>query len=868
MPKRLLIGSLLAACAIAQGARFSSVVVRTGSQPDSIEENAARILKERLSEPAGLAVRVERENEAPTVPAGALVILLGTARSHAAIAQLIKEDPPFTDPEGFVLKTVARPEGPLVVAAGVDTHGVLYAVGEILRRADVRRGGLEFPVPLAIRTAPAFEVRGTQFGQSSVALQKGKVRRWTLKDQQRKVEDYALAGLNTVEFAIARQRDPMYQFLQSMGIRTLVSEGPNIGSGPPEWKAWEAYGRPGYLCPSVPAAREALIKRFEERYRNSASMDYVRFKGGDGGGCECDRCRPYGRPFMLLCEEMAEIVHRYHPKAQIMVANQKFDNESDQAIFDYLREKPRPWVRAFCYGPGSDAMGWQPGHRQNHRMDLFRYPGFGPFDRYVKEILHQLPPEQDIIFFNELTHSRGSQYGYIGAYPRADRDGNLPPHWNHRIYERREEPAFAMVYDRLTFFAWPRYYHWIFGETVRYGSGDVTHSSGTQDQFNQWMWQRLMWSPQRGVEDVVDEYARTWFGPEAAPLMAQAVFQLEENFEEDPKVPLERKAGIDRYLRLVREAGARMPAWRMRDNWLWREYMQKALIDKHIQLDRRRQLALKKRIEVHIAAARPTGNAVNAAIAQALIWLKPTPEPEPMRLLRQEALRLGEESNTLFGVRSDALFNLDHDFVGLGWLRRELERARAATGDARSEMLDLITDYENPGAGGFYDDAGSFPGAPHVVHGQPYTLASFSEENRPSQRTLHFTQDDGQGVTLRYTGLDPTAAYRIRFSFVRPRYQDRHKSLMPQKTQTIYAGGIVLARELEIPEYMSEIFSFDIPAAAIDKGGELVIRFEKAANLTWGSRVEREVWRNTDGWGTLVSDVWLIKKKPERAAGL
>ena len=43
------------------------------------------------------------------------------------------------------------------------------------------------------------------------------------------------------------------------------------------------------------------------------------------------------------------------------------------------------------------------------------------------------------------------------------------------------DPALTMVYDRLTFFAWPRYYHWVFGETLRYGIGDVTHSSGTQD---------------------------------------------------------------------------------------------------------------------------------------------------------------------------------------------------------------------------------------------------------------------------------------------------------------------------------------------------------------------------------------------------
>jgi len=39
-----------------------------------------------------------------------------------------------------------------------------------------------------------------------------------------------------------------------------------------------------------------------------------------------------------------------------------------------------------------------------------------------------------------------------------------------------------------------------------------------------------------------------------------------------------------------------------------------------------------------------------------------------------------------------------------------------------------------------------------------------------------------------------------------------------------------------------------------------VIRFERAADVARGSRVEREIWRNTGGWGTIVSEAWLMKK--------
>ncbi|MBL8234398.1 MAG: hypothetical protein JNL98_38225, partial [Bryobacterales bacterium] len=614
---------------------------------------------------------------------------------------------------------------------------------------------------------------------------------------------------------------------------------------------------------SVPPARQALLDRCETRFRDRPFVDYVRFVGGDGGGCECDRCRPYGGVYIRLCEDMAKIIRRHHPATQFFATNQKFDNDGDKAIFEYLRKEPRPWLRALCYGPGSDAMSWQPGHRQTHRMDLFRYPGFGPPARYPQEILHELPPGQDLVFFNELTHWRYAQNGYIQMYPRADRNGDQPPPWNHFLYERHPDPALTMVYDRLTFFAWPRYYHWYFNQVMRYGIGDVTHSSGTQDHFNQWMWQRLLWAPQTTVENVVAEYARTWFGPEAAALMADALFQLEDNLAEKPGVPITKKEGIDRYLRLVTDAGRLMPPLNRKSNSLWREHMQKALLDKHIQLNVAQQAALQQRVE---QAVRRAGS--NEVIQRAITWLGELRETPEMAALRKEAGRLGEESSQLYGVRSEGFFNLDHDFVGLGWLKRQLQRALAASGQARAELLHMITDYEDPGEGGFYDDAGTLDRCPNIVRGypfdfgQPFVPEMLWESNRPSQRTMHYTQDEDQGVTFHYRNLDPKASYRIRFTLVRPWYQDRYRGRMNQKSETIYAGDLVLARDLQVPERLSDFFTFDIPPAAI-RNGELIIRFDRAADVARGSRVEREVWRNSGGWGTIVSEAWLMKRRPD-----
>jgi hypothetical protein len=850
------------------GAPFKSVLIQSGEGAGEIERHVASLLAERIAELGDVPARIASEAETAPTSATELVILLGVLENHAGIRQAFDSQriAPLTrlSPglEGFLVKTVPRASGCLVIVAGLDPRGVLYGAGETLRHMVVHGSVLEFPANLTVRSAPAFEVRGTQFGQSSVALNRAKVRPWTETDRRHAVLDFALAGLNTVEVGEGiRADDPLYRLLKSFGIKTLVHYGPNVGDGPPEWRAAESIGRQGYLCPSVPAAREALLRRCEERFRDNAPVDYVRFYGGDGGGCECDRCKPYGGTFIRLCEDLARIIHRYHPHTEIFVTTQKFDNDDDKAIFAYLQEQPRTWLRALCYGPGSDAMSWQPGHRQTHRMDLFRYPGFGPPGRYPEEILHQLPPGQDLVFFNELTHWRYSQNGFVQAYPRADRDGNQPPDWNHFLYERQPDAALTMVYDRLTFFAWPRYYHWYFNQVMRYGIGDVTHSSGTHDHFNQWMWQRLLWAPQRSVEDLVAEYARTWFGPEAAPLMAEAIFQLEDTLVEKPGLPITEKKGIERYYRLVRQAGEKMPPHLMENNWLWREYMQMAALDKHIQLSVRQQTKLQARIESAVA-----GSSSDAVIVRALKWLGELRETPEMARLHKEATRLGEESNRQFGVRSEGVFNLEHDFIGLGWLKRQLQSAHAAKGEERAELLHTITHYEDPGAGGFYDNCGTLVRCPNVVHGYPFDFGQplvpgmTSEGNRPSQRTMHYTQDEDQGVTFHYRGLDPNSLYRVRFTLVRPWYQDRYRSRMNQHTETIYAGDVVLARDLEVPERMSDFFTFDIPHEAI-RNGELEIRFERAPDVAHGTRLEREVWRNTGGWGTIVSEAWLTKRR-------
>lgn len=848
--------------------QFNQVTICIGNTSNPVEKNIAKLLGERLRESGLSDIQIIIENKIQEInTTNRLLILLGIQDNHLEMLNKFEKHriPKLTEiapgPEGFLLKFIKESSNSFLVSAGIDERGCLYSIGELLRQVTIRNGQLDISEKLNIRTAPAFEIRGTQFGQSHVAKKLAHVRDWTEDETKRVILDYALAGANIFPTSAG----PMFKFIKSYGLMTQTNFGANTAGGkiPAEWNASESIGRIGYVCLSVPDAREYMLKKCENHFKNSPTFDLIEFYGGDGGGCECDKCNPYGLKFITLVEEMSTIIHKYHPDSRIYFTNQKFDNEDDNAIFRYLQEKPRTWLWAWGYGPGSDATTWQPGHRQTHRMDLFRYPGFGPYGLYPKEILHQIPSRHKLVYYNEITHWKYAQHAYIQMYPRADRNGALPPQWSHDIYERRPDQFLTMVYNRLTFFVWPQYYHRVFNDLMRYGNGDITHSSGHHDHFNQWMWQRLLWSPRLSVDQVLDEYCKNWFGKEASSEMQKAILQLEENLEEQKDKALDEKEGINNYYDHVKNAGGLMPEEIMKNNWLWRMYMQKASLDKYTKLKVIQQKELQTKIENSVSEILDGNKQID--LSDLSKKFNAITETDEMIFLREEAEVLGTESNSIFGVRNDGYFNLEHDFIGLGWLKRQLERAITANSNDRENILKMIIDYENPGEGGYFDNLGTFNNAPNLTfgypydHGQPYVSQMLSEGNRPSQRSMHFTQDEEQGVTLFYDGLDPKESYQIRFTLVRPWYQDRYAERMNQKSESIYADNVEIAQNIEIPLQMSDFFTFDIPPT-VTKDGEVEIRFEKSPEVAVGDRVYIEQWRNSGGWGTIVSEVWLMKK--------
>ena len=857
------ISAILISCVIisfsvdVRSSTHQAIHISVAPAANSMTLRYAKILRDELTRSSAVQVTVGseagREASSMRLEISTVKDLEGQAvRPGLSPRELPSETDP--GPEGFLLK---RHENTVSVV-GVDQRGVLYGIGELLRRIVVHEDAVEVPGELNVRSAPAFEVRGTGVSQGHTITQLTGSRKWTEDEWQRAVIGYALAGANTIDLdSGVSELNARYQFVRGLGLKILVGLNPNVGGGPPEWAAKEAIGRSGYLCLSVPEARKARMNTAVETWKSVPPVDYVRMKSGDGGGCECERCRPYGRVYIEMCHDIAEVIHQHQPDAEVFVLNQKLDNAGDLALFRYLREHSGSWMRAVAIGPGSNAMGWMPGRRQDHRMDLFRYPAFGAMDRYYREMLQQLPPGPDLVFFTDITHWVYAQNGLMDHALIPDRNHQLPPASDHYIYDRHPDPALYQVYDRRAFNARPHAYYDFFRESLRYGIGDVTYSEGHHDHFNNWMWQRLLWSPDTSLDDVIAQYALRFFGPAAAAPMAQAIPLFESNLQ----TPIADNPGVQRFAELVRTAGHEMPDHLMKTSYLWREYMQRALTDLYIQDDVTAQRdLLKQLLDIAAEAKRPdqVASVIRRLKRRLDMGIQRDPRAEEWKA---KALRLGAESDQIYGVQIAGTYNLDQDYVGLGWHIRQIEEAEQESSEEAVSTLSRLTDYEMQAAGALYDDLGNPDRSPHITIGWPFGDGIFDPSSRDSQRSSAFTTDEEQGVTLEYTDLDPDKQYIARMTLVRPRYLPRFGMFQHQTNQSIYADDVPLASDMELPEYTPQQFEFVIPKA-VTADGRLVLRCLKQAGVGEGDPGDITVWRNTGGWGTLLSEVWLYSQAP------
>ena len=634
-----------------------SIVV--GDENCIAEMNAATVLKRRMVDKSEVEVIIS------TTPKQAdLIIYLGKADADGNIApRFAAQDITLPGrmglfPEGFALKRTVGASPEQVFAVGADERGIFYAVGELLRHMRFEPQGIVLEDTIDVASAPAFRFRGFSANQGGTMCQVTGVRSWTTDELHEYMFDLMLAGANCLYAGASGKK-----FLKSLDVMTITGCRPNeLDDAPKDWQASE-FGH--WVCPSIPEARAALLAAWDRKFKAWGRTDILRFYAGDPGGCRCERCMPWGKTFIQLSEEVAAVWLKHYPDTTVLLANQDVTNAGDQAIFDYLTEKPRTWLYGLAYGPGSNAMSSY--FRSELREDLFTYPGCGPVNRYLAETLNQLPKEQRIVHYSDITHWISAQYEV-----------------------EHPDPYVKGYYGRRTFHTRPKAFYQIFQRIMPFSEGDIIYSEGYHDEFHQYLWNRLLWDPNRSLDDVTLEYCQLHFGEEAAELMKEALYQLEENLE----LPMAENEGISRYYALVKEAGTKIPANLMKRNHRWRLHMQKAALDKCIQLRLRRALDQEARVKSVVKDGLASGK-LDDAITEAQQILEESLETDKTQALHEEARRLGEESESLYGIRNVGFFSLDNQFRSLFSISSRIRKAMTTSSENKKrDYLESVANFE------------------------------------------------------------------------------------------------------------------------------------------------------------------------------
>ena len=687
--------------------------------------------------------------------------------------------------EGYRLAT--SPSG--VTVSGNDARGVLFGVGQLLRSLHMEKSKVWIDDGLNVTTAPKYPLRGHQLGYRPKT---NSYDAWSVPVWEQYYRDLAVFGTNAIELIPPRSDDdadsphfPLPPMRMMVEMSRLADD-----YGLDVWIWYPAMDR-DY---SEPKTVDFALKEWAEVFRQLPRIDAVFVPGGDPG---------HTRPtyLMALLEKQTENLHRYHPKAQMWVSPQSFNKEWMDEFYGIVKQQPA-WLSGIVFGPQIR----------------------GSLD----ELREAIPKKYPIRHYPDITHSRQCQYPV--------------PDW---------DAAYAATEAREVINPRPEDEARIFHLLQPYTNGFLTYSEGCNDDVNKFVWSGLGWDPDKPVVDILREYSRYFIGERYTDDFAQGLLALERNW----RGPLLTNTGVydtlDQFRAMERTASPQVLG-----NWRFQQGLYRAYYDAYTRSRLLHEAGQESLAMDALRRARRTGS--ETAVAQAESLLQPSLVAQDWRA------RVFELAEALFqsirmqlsvprykAISIDRGANLDTVDVPLNnrvWLAQRFAEIRKASDEPeRLRLIEQITDWTNAGPGGFYDDLGKVSAQSHLVRGPGYTkdpahlessLIGFSY--RPALRSSwwdHAESLNDAPLRMRYTGLDPSAKYRVRVVY----------------------GGDSLTRKIRLDADGSEVHplmnkpqpirpvEFDIPEQAT-KDGELT--------LTW----TREPGLGGNGRGCQVSEVWLIKR--------
>ena len=722
-----------------------------------------------------------------------LTIVLGTA---AEIESLLprplfkrwrsEHTPATSNAEGYSVTPLGKH---LLVLAGNTPRAELFAAGWLLRNVRFTHTSVTLPTPKSFYTAPEKSVRGYQIGYR---MKNNTYDAWTLAQFEQQMLDLAVFGINTVQFVAPVSDDDA-----SSPLFPATAQDTIVGVS----RLSQLYGlRFDLYYPEMakdytdPAQCAAELKQFEALVKSLPLIDSVHVPGGDPGHTAPEVLFP-------LMQKQMEILHRYHPKAEVWISAQGFTSPRYQRFYEILAAKPA-WLTGVFFGPQS------------------------------RESLEQqraaIPSQYPIEFYPDTAHTMHSQF------PVSQWD-----------------PIFALTEGREPIDPRPSAFGHIYKHYNALNSGFLVYSEGVNDDINKFLWGAWGWSVSAETHQALVEYARylLHLNDASAEKVARAIEGLEQNWNG----PLLQNTNIPRTLALLEATNA------SKDNWRWSSLLYRADYDAYLLLKRRRQLAAETEA---LKALATTGNSSDriAAAQRALTESRPSADETRLhdalyslaeKLFHQVGMQLSVPKYSASNWERGA--NLDRVETPLNnrtWIESRLSAAEArSTEQGKIAALESLARWKNPAPRSFYDDLGDPAAEPHLVRGQGWLadpemyhtaidgIADETLEKGWSLPSLSYAETlYEEPLTLRYEHLDGNKTYTLRVNYAGEGYK------LPIR---ILANGKTEVQPFRLRSTNPETVEFVLPTA-VTSTGTLTLQWLRAPGAGGSGR------------GGQIAEVWLI----------
>lgn len=765
-----------------------ALIVSAGNEAHRAERKAAQFLRDEVKRRSGLTWRIDNAPQ-EGLPA---IVIAHPQRVPAGLRLPKQALPPSETAEGYtVFLEAVSARAPRLWLVGNCGRASLFAVGQILRWLHTERRSVRLlnrsPGRL-ISTSARFAIRGHQLGYRSLS---NTYDAWNVAQFEQYIRDLLVFGANSVELIPALKPEeprttimPLSPWEMNLRLSRLLDEY--------DLDVW--IWLPNTDAPSgQPADISKMVADRRRLFESMPRLDQVFVPGGDPGDMPPEELFP-------LLERMAEELRRIKPHAGLWLSPQGFSREHMDAFYRFLREQQPDWLTGVVYGP------WI-----RDRMERVR---------------EMVPARYKLRRYPDITHCVRCQYPV--------------PEW---------DMAFALTLNREPINPRPMAQAHIHNLFMHLADGCITYSEGVNDDVNKAVWSARLWDPRCSVRRVLIEYGRAYISSEHAEDIAEGILALERNWQGALLSNPRPRLTLSLWKHIWQAPGKEgQNSWRLQMAYF------RALYDVFVQA-RLEGETKQEQSALRVLEQAPHLGARDAA-EQARSLLQRTYTTPEIEALRQEILALGDllwksigmqmsvSRYHADGVERGAVLDTMHEALNnRHWILGEIDKALQLPAEEQARALVQITRWTDPGPGGFYDDLGNPSAEPHLVRGDrwandPGFLRSAQDEFGAMGQAYRLSWCNqastlyGTPLELLYTGLDPSARYRLRVV-----YNGRFRAAM-----RLSANESFLIHDTLRGTQPPSVMEFDIPPEAT-RGGVLRLK-----------------WELVEGRGCQVAELWLLKE--------